>query len=253
MSGDSRWKWLICLPMAAVLLLSATPLWASGDLTVGLGYQTRAYKTDGNDSVYKLRTMDLTVGREFQAAHGWKFGLSLGFVLSKLNDLVFDDLPISLEYSSGSMSGLILGGSLAKSIWKNDSMDLEIKGDVAYSMSFRKTWDITDLAVAGTAKGTNHWFQAGLGPKLTFNTSGTVVPYIYAGWTFFRGTFKMNEDILDLEGTSDKTLKGRSSIEAAAGADFKLSGRFGLRTVVICRPYSGGTDIAAAASLLIRI
>jgi hypothetical protein len=187
----------------------------------GLNYEnlSRTVVWTGDTSPSKIRANLITARADFGLGKGAVVSFSAGLSLADYKALVFDTLPISLQFDGTTISGLVLGAEAAVPIMKFSDFGLDGTGRFVYSLGMSKTWPIEDFAVEGEARGRSGWMEAAVGPRLSYYFFGRVVPYVELSLRWLRADFKMTETLADLGGTELKLVRGDLSFGAAVGAD----------------------------------
>lgn len=248
-------RWLIMLFLLSLSLAFNTQAAAAKNFLSQTGlsfnYLTRTYtSSEDKDTNNKLSVLVLSLFKDFNFAHNWSFNLSAGIAINNFNGLIFNRLPISLEYQAGVTPAIYFGASLSRKIMSVDEFAIDLTAKARSSLGFKKSWNLQGFGEPGISSGTNYWLDIALGPRLFYNISGNFIPYISVAARYFLGQFEMNEKIGDLVGSQKKNLTGKSLIEATLGFHLKISPKFAVRSEACFLPYSGGIDSFFHASLL---
>ncbi|MCX8160416.1 MAG: hypothetical protein N3G18_05745 [Candidatus Saccharicenans sp.] len=155
---------------------------------------------------------------------GNRFNLSFfgGLGLPRLNGVVFDQLPLTLEYQGGSITGLLFGARAEARLLPASGFNFGLVAEFASCLGFNKNFALSGLVVPGTATATPSWSQASGGLRVTYDALEGSQPFIEVAGSYFWGKFKMNEKIEDLEGEQTVDLKGVSYVSITAGWSFFL-------------------------------
>jgi hypothetical protein len=241
--------------LAAVLtLLAAVPAAADDQTGFKAGFTLEHFsrKVSWNDEAETSKSSaNLFAARaEIAASPGLIFDFTAGFALSNFNGLVFDTLPISLDYEAGGASGVVIGAGLRARIARFNDFEIEGAARFVYCLKLNKTWTLDDFAVPGTAAGGPTWMRISAGPRLLYHSTDKFTPYLGVSADWFSGHFELAETIGDLSGQEKKKIKGKSLVDIALGGDYKLSDRVTLRAEAGFLPYGGGVDADLAVGFL---
>lgn len=149
--------------------------------------------------------------------------LYAGYGSTNLNGVLFERLPISLDYQAGGISGTMLGIKADWPVFSKGNYTLGMVADFFSFLGFKRKFKLEDFAQTGEASLSPAWNQATGGIYLLYDGLGKIEPYIMTGVSFFWGNFKATENIGDLAGTESKKLKGSGIISLTLGANFKLT------------------------------
>ncbi|HVP92097.1 MAG TPA: hypothetical protein VMS75_12885 [Terriglobales bacterium] len=250
-------------PPALVLAALALLLAAAGEagaaaagreFGLGLGVATfsRAVASGASAGLTKVRAATVFLSGTCRPAHWLLLELFAGLPSTNPDGLVFEGLPISIDYEAGAIRGLLLGGGLAAKLGAFGRLEIEGAGRFVYSQGATKTRPMSDFTVSGSAGAKPAWLEASLGPRLLYRASPGFVPYLRVAASWFRGSLTMTETLGDLAGREKLTLKAKAFLEAALGADVMLRARLTLRAEAGLLPRPGGADAAASAGLFYR-
>lgn len=220
----------------------------------GISYDglSRTVTWDGGTHQSKVKADSFTARETILVKPGLAVELMAGLSLSNFNGLVFRNLPVSLDYEAGATAGLLLGCGLRARLLGAGDFEIEGVGRFVYSLGFKKNWPLQGFAVEGNSQGRSNWLVASLGPRISYRFFGSFVPYVTISASFFSGSFAMDQTLGDLTGHETKTLKSKSLLEVALGADYRVGKRWTLRAEAGFLPYSGGVDGSASVGLLYR-
>lgn len=152
------------------------------------------------------------------------FNLSFfgGLGLPRPNGVVFDQLPLSLEYQGGSITGLLFGARAEAKLLPASDFNFGLMAEFASYLGFKKDFALSGLVVPGTATVSPSWSQATGGLRVTYDALEGSQPFLEVAGSYFWGKFKMKEKIEDLEGEQTVDLKGSSYVSITAGWSFFL-------------------------------
>lgn len=240
------------LALGALGLLTARTAAAAPDrplCTTGLVFEFlgRTLAWEGEEAPSRMTGPAVAVRQDFRVDDGLAFSLSAGLSLSGFDELVFRGLPISLEYGSGAMPGLVFGAEVRSRFLQIGDVGIGGTGRVAAVFGLAKKWPLEGFAVPGDSTGRLSWAEASAGPYLAYDRSGKFVPSleISARWLWAR--LKMDQTLGDLSGTESKKVAADPAAAVSIGGEYRLSGPAALRVrggVLLRR---GATDIEASA------
>ena len=152
------------------------------------------------------------------------FNLSVfgGLGLPRPNGVIFDELPLTLEYQGGSISGLLFGARAEARLLPASDFNFGLVGEFSSFLGFKKNFELTGLVVPGKATAQPSWSQATGGLLITYDGLEGSQPFLEVAGSYFWGNFKMTEKIEELEGEEKVKLKGSSYISITTGWSFFL-------------------------------
>jgi hypothetical protein len=225
------------------------PVWRVG---ISYDHLSRTVTWDDKTHQSRLKADLITASGLIAFEPGLTLELLAGVSLSNFNGLSFDNLPITLDYESGATTSFLLGAGIRAKLLTFGDFEIEGTGRFVYSMGRIITWPMEGFAVEGSSTGRPTWFEASLGPRISYFAAAKFVPYLTISADILSGRFRMDETLADLSGTQTRKLKSKSIVSAALGADFHVSGRLALRGEAGFLPYSGGVDGMASLGLHYR-
>jgi hypothetical protein len=220
----------------------------------GLSYDhfVRTVVWDGDEASSKIVANMFSARAEVGVGKGLVFGLSAGLSLTDFNDLVFNSLPVSLEYGGSGVKGFFLGADFVAPIRKTGDFEISAAGRFVYSSGMSKTWPLEGFAVEGEAKGTPNWMEISLGPRFTYLFFGRVLPYLEVSARWLRADFRMAETLGELEGSEKKQVKGDAAISVTFGVDADVSRHIAVRGKAGIMPFAGGVDSFVSLGILYK-
>jgi hypothetical protein len=223
-------------------------------LSAGLAWDafSRTVSSGTPASLTRLRANAFSVVGTIEIVPGLVCGLTAGLSLSDPNGLVFERLPITIDYEAGAIQGLVFGVGLEAKLAALGRFEIEGAGRFVYSLGSAKTRPMTGFAVPGTVTAKPTWFEASFGPRLSYRGWRGLVPYLRLSADWIRGRLTADEALSDLTGRQKIAFKAKGVFQAAMGADVALASRFTIRAEMGFVPYPGGTDVAASAGLFYR-
>lgn len=220
------------------------PLSATGLVLEFLG---RTLAWEGEEAPSRMAGPALSVRQDIRAGDGLTLSLSAGLAFSGFDELVFRGLPISLEYGSGAMPGLIFVAEVRTRFLKFGDVGIGGTGRVAAVYGLAKKWPLEGFAVPGDSVGRLYWAEASAGPYLSYDRSGKFVPTIEISARWLWARLKMDQTLGDLSGTESKKVSADPAAAVSVGGEYRLSGPAALRIrggVLLRR---GATDVEASA------
>ncbi len=200
-------------------LQDKTSSWSAGLMA---GFYSRGIKYD-SQLINMSAPAGLLIFRGKNLGGTVDLTLYAGYGSSNLNGVLFDRLPISLDYQAGGISGTMLGLKADWPVFYTGNYTIGMVADFISFLGFKRKFNLEDFSETAEARVNPAWNQATGGIYLLYDGLGKIEPYITAGVSFFWGTFKATENIGDLTGTESKKLKGAGIISLTLGANFKLT------------------------------
>jgi len=255
---DPRSRMRGSLGLGAGILILAAGLAAAEPkikpLAVGLSYEnlsrTVVWKGDPDSSRIKANLVSARADLGF--GKGIVLSLNAGLALSDFEDLIFDDLPISLQYGGSALKGLLVGAEVVAPLHRFSDFELSGTGRILAAFGMSKTWPLEGFAVEGEAEGTSNWMEAAVGPRISYLFFGRFVPYIEISARWLRASFKMTETLDDLTGGQTKRVSGDLSFSAALGASARVSDRIAVEAKAGILPFAGGVDSLVSVGILYK-
>ncbi len=204
---------------------------------------------DENGYTSKLKSYIFSSNTEIDIFDGFSIHLILGYSLSNFDDLIFRQLPFSIELGVKEIEGLLVGTEINKRLFYLSEYEISLQGQFVYYYGFTKEWDMPNLNVDGTISGSPTWSRAQIGPKIRYEGLNSIYPFISASFNKLWGRFTVDQDIQDLFGTEEKKLIGKSNFTFSAGSEFRVTSNFLMNGVLSIMPYNGGADIGAKISM----
>ena len=213
-------------------------------------YFSRTVSWSNDDTISKLTSYigSLVLGIEFRP--GFSLAAILGYSSSAFDSVTFSQLPISVDFRGGGISGYVLGGEINARLLSGPSFGIDIVGQFLAYLGANKTWDVPGLAVSGTVEGEQTWMRASIGPQLIYREWKGFSPYVYPSFDYTWGTFTMKETIQTLSGEEKKEFQGKALFGIALGADIDVSAKIQIRAEAGVHPYDGGVDYSALVKAL---
>jgi len=172
----------------------------------------------------------------YELMEGTHVSAVIGYSLSSFNELIFRELPFSLELNTGNIDGLAFGGEALVQIVRISDFTLSARGQFVYYLGFQEQWDIPDLAVEGTATGNPNWARLTAGPKVSFNISEYLRPYLTVNYDLLWGKFKMDEQIEDISKEQEMKIEAKSNLNFSIGTLYEIIDRLDLKAELSLLP-----------------
>lgn len=220
---------------------------ASWDFGLRFDFFNRGIKRDETTSTLKaLHLVAEARGKNL----GGTVNLTLfaGLGQTDLNGLVFNELPITLDYQAGRISGLIIGLAADWPLIYKSDFKLGLTADFMTWLGFKEKFAIEGFVFPGEAKAEPDWSQASGGVFATYEGYENVAPFLKVKISGLWGTFKMTENMEDLSGEEKKSLKGSGLMAISLGCYLKLTDRLYLTPVVEFYP-AGKSSLAASLAI----
>ncbi|MHB8093635.1 MAG: hypothetical protein ACYDH0_01710 [Candidatus Aminicenantales bacterium] len=214
------------------------------------GVLSRTIRWDDGAQQSRMKAFSLALTGDFEFPFGLDLGVFAGLSLSDFKGMLFENLPISIEYQPGTASGILLGGEARKSLFVSGDFETGAAVRFVTSIGMKKTWPIEGFAVAGETSGKPNWSQISVGPRVSYKGFERFVPYAGLSLSWLWGDFELAETMGDLEGTELKKIKQKNILRISLGGDYALNSRIRVRGEAGWLPGSGGGDWSASIGLL---
>ena len=216
---------------------------------VGFEYFNRTISWNDGEMTSPLKSLLLTLNADIEVIDGLTLGAIVGYASSNYKDLIFRDLPISLELDAGSINGFALGDEAEYALYSTYDFTLNAIGQFLYYSGGTKEWDIPGLAIEGKAKGKPKWSRGKIGLAFEYTGMEYIYPYASLCYTPLWGSFEMEETIDGLSGTEKKDIKGKGKFTLGLGGLYEITDSMDLKAEIDILPYSGGVDFGALVRL----
>lgn len=216
-------------------------------LTPALGFEffSRTVSWNGDDeNTYssKLKSFLYTLNMEFEIQESLFLSLLLGYSSSNYDEMAFRELPISLELDVGGISGYLFGGEIKKNLISTGDFGIGLLGQFVFCLGTKNEWEIPGLAVIGKAEGNPTWMRAVAGPFFTYQKFNYFSPYLFLGFNYLWGSFKMEETIQSLKGSENKKFSAEALFGISLGAIYEITDKISLKGEVSVFPHKEGID-----------
>ena len=182
----------------------------------------------------------------YEIREGTTIRAILGYSLSNFNEMVFKELPFSLELNTGNIDGLALGGEVMIKIIKISRFTLSARGQFICYIGFTEQWDIPDLNVEGTATGNPSWSRFTAGPKISYQATEYLRPYITINYDTLWGKVKMKEEIEELTGEQEMKIESKSNFNFSVGTLYEIIDRLDLKIEAFILPFEDNVGLGIA-------
>ena len=221
-------------------------------LKIGIrgGFAGRAIRWDKGPDETGLKTSTLGLAADMTFARGLGLSLFAGLGSSDASGAIFRDLPISLKYGGGAVKGFAFGGAVRKALF--DFGDFETEARVSYVTytGSSKSWPIEGFTVNGDARGRPKWSEIEVGPILTYKAFEGFTPYLGVSLDWFRGDFRMTENLGELDGTQTRKFAQKGLLRIALGASWAAWRGLVIDGEAGVVPSKGKADVSATLRLL---
>jgi len=246
--------------LAACLLLAGTAagraqeksLFQGMTIKLGLGADalSRNVQWDKGPDESKLKAYNVYLASEFEFPIDLTLGLFAGLNFSDFKGMLFQNLPISIDYQAGAVQGILLGGELCKGLFSFGDFETEAAARFVSSLGSTKKWPIKGFAIKGETRGKPKWSQLDAGASLVYTAYKKFRPYLGLSLSWLWGEFQMTETMGDLQGTQLRKLSQKGLVRMSLGTTFQWTRRFGFRGEAGIVPVKGGTDLSGSLRLL---
>ncbi len=228
-------------------------------ITPGIGFEFFSRTITWDDALdvqytSKLKSSFFTFNTEFEFRKGFFINAILGYAMSgsTYDELIFRELPFSIELDVGAIKGYLLGGEIRKSLIYAKDLQVDVLGQFFYYMGAKKEWEMPNLPfeVEGTVEGDPSWTRASIGPVFTYRGFDAFYPYLYLNFNKLWGKFKMVQTIQDLTGSEDIKISGASSFSATLGSIFNLTEVFAIKTEGNFIPHEDRVDFGFTVRMM---
>lgn len=165
----------------------------------------------------------------YELMEGTSVSAVIGYSLSNFNDMIFRELPFSLELNTGNIDGVTLGGEAVIRIIEFYDLTVSARGQFIYYLGFQEQWEIPGLAVEGTATGNPSWAHLTAGPMISFEFNDYLRPYLTANYDLLWGQFKMDEQIEDLSKEQEMKIEAKSNLNISIGTLYEILDKLDLK------------------------
>ena len=197
---------------------------------------------DENSYSSELKSYLCTLNMEFEIQESLFLSLLLGYSSSNYDEMTFRELPISVELDVGGISGFLFGGEINKNLISSGDFGIGLLGQFVFCLGIKNEWEIPGLAVTGKVEGNPTWMRAAVGPFFSYHILNYFYPYLFFGFNYLWGSFKMEETIQSLEGSENKKFSAEALIGISLGAIYEITDKISLKGEVSVHPYKENID-----------
>lgn len=182
----------------------------------------------------------------YEIREGTTIRAILGYSLSNFNEMVFRELPFSLELDTGNIDGIALGGEALIRLIKISRFSISARAQFVTYIGFKDEWGLPGLNVEGTATGNPYWSRFTAGPKISYQVTEYLRPYLIVNYDTLWGKVKMKEEIEELTGEQETTIESKSSINFSIGTLYEIIDRLDLKVEAGILPFEEGVGLSIA-------
>lgn len=211
--------------------------------SLGFEYLSRTINWDEKKYNSTLKSYLFSLSMEFEIKGGFILNLLVGYSSSNYEEMTFRQLPFSVALGTEGIGGYLFGGEIEKRIFSQKDFEIGLFGQFLYSLGVKKKWQITELNVVGTVEGRPQWMKAVVGPVFRYTGFDYLYPYLLINYNNFRGKFKMDEKVQDLEGSENKKFYGDGNFGIYVGTIYEVSESLNLKGEVNFIPFREKIDL----------
>lgn len=178
------------------------------------------------------------------------FTLLLGYSASGFQELVFRQLPFSIDFEGQGVGGFLAGAEVSKGLFTPGRFEVNILGRFLACIGLPKKYDVPGLAVPGSVEANPSWMRVLAGPVLSLTGGERLRPYFAPCFHTLWGTFSMNQTVNSLQGEEKKEIKSKGQVALLAGAFLDLGRTLELRAEAVLYPRQGGSDYSVLVQVL---
>ncbi|MFO7867392.1 MAG: hypothetical protein R6V02_11375 [Candidatus Aminicenantes bacterium] len=183
--------------------------------TVSLGENT--------DNTTEMKNMIFHLGADYYFQENISMGVFIGYALSSFEQVIFRELPFSLQLNKENLTGILTGARFSAGSLHLSQFELKGSGQFVYFIGSEQNWDISGLAEAGDAAGKSDWMRVAAGPVIWYTEPLLFSPYLAVQFNYLWGTYSMEESIGNLSGSEEKKFQSKSYVSLAAGGAYRLT------------------------------
>ena len=177
-----------------------------------------------------------------QFMEGFEIAVLAGYASSNPNGIVFRQLPFSIDYEAGAVSGYVLGAEVRKSLFDFQGFEIGVAGQFVVYKGTEKSWELEGLSVDGTVELAPGWTRLALGPVVAYRRLLDFTPYFSVQYNRLAGTLEMRQNIQSLAGIEKKAVKSKSPVAILLGGQYALSDLIRLAGEAAIMPYQSRFD-----------
>ncbi|MGB8951310.1 MAG: hypothetical protein WCC06_01400 [Candidatus Aminicenantales bacterium] len=213
----------------------------------GFGFEIFSRTLSWDEDKYTSRVLSYfgILDLKFELHRGLFLSALVGYSSSNFNGLTFRQLPFSVTFEDqgGVVNGYLVGAEINQKVYeKLDSYEIGLLAQFVLYSGIKKSWEITDLNEPGILEGKPHWMRAMVGPVFCYKGYEYWSPYIFIHYNKLWGKFELTETIVDLVGTEEKKISGKSVLGLSIGTMYEPSSRFLIKGEVTLLPFDKGNN-----------
>ncbi len=213
-------------------------------------YFSRTLSSEVEEEKPQLAAYLINLALRYDLRAGFSLAILLGYASSNYQDLIFRQVPFSIDFEGSGISGFVVGAEVEKSLLSQNNLEVDFLCQFLACLGIKKEFDIPDLAVPGSIKAKPSWMRAAVGPVFMLTGWEGIRPYIYPCYNYLWGTFSMDQTVQSLEGTEKKKIKAKSQFGVLFGTGLKISEKFELKAEAGLYPRQGGSDYSVMVQAL---
>ncbi len=237
---------------ALCLMISFTPLWGQSwnssdtrEFKADLGFeyfQRTVSLGENTESSSRMRSLIFNIGADYYIQRNISAGVFAGYSLSVFDQVVFRELPFSLQLNEETLNGVLFGARFTAGSLYVSQFEIKSAGRFVYCVGLDQNWDVPGLAETGKASGKADWMQVAAGPVVYYAEPLIFSPYMAVQFNYLWGSFSINEKIGNLSGTEEKEIKAKGYVSVSAGGVAQLTSSLELNANINLIPAEGGVD-----------
>jgi hypothetical protein len=225
-----------------VLSPSASGLALKAGLSGEYFARTMGWDEDTKAMTSTLKTYLALAHVNLQLREGFDIAVLAGYASSDTGGVLYKNLPFSIDYEGGGISGYLLGAEACKSLFTVQDFEISAFAQFVSYTGTEKTWEIPGLAVTGTVEFAPSWTRLSLGPIVAYKGFLNFTPYFSIQYNRLAGTFEMRQTVQTLAGIEKKAVKAKSPVAILLGCAYALTGQISLIGEAGIMPYKSHLD-----------
>jgi len=179
---------------------------------------------------------------DIQFMRGFNVALLAGFASSDPGSIIYRNLPFSIAYGAGRVSGYLLGAEATKALFSFQDFEISVFAQFVSYKGMQKSWKIPGLAVDGIIEFAPAWTRLSLGPVVSYRRFQNFTPFLSVQYNRLAGTFEMRQTVQTLVGIEKKAVKAKSPVALLLGGAYALSDQISLIGEAGIMPYQSHLD-----------
>ncbi len=213
-------------------------------------YFSRTLSSDVEGETPRLAAYLINLALGYDLRAGFSVAILLGYASSNYKELIFRQLPFSIDFEGSGISSFVVGAEIGKNLLSQNNFEIDALGQFMACLGLGKEFEIPDLVVPGSIEASPSWMRAAVGPVFLLTSWEGIRPYIYPCYNYLWGTFSMDQTVQSLEGSEKKKIKGESQFGILFGTGLELSEKFELKIEGGLYPRKGGADYSVMLQAL---